>query len=253
MENPCLASAFADPKAASQEDNAPCRARGWDNNALPDRAWWADLSWKEVHTLGASTFVQVPERFRGAFLEARRKALEVLAEARQTGDSTAEWKCFLVLELLLLGHPRGEGTCAELLEERLAWFWGGQWSALWASARSCRRGAPSSTQQNSAKQRATRVQTLGASGDEARALQAATPGKLAPCTQAALDKARDCFPRGAPGNSQSGSRARQEPSAELEEQVAAEVCRLLKRHLKLAAPGLLGTRLDHLSLCVDDP
>ena len=253
VENPRLASAFADPEAPSQEDSAPSRAPSWDNNALPNRAWWAELSWKEVHTLGASTFVQVPERFRGAFSEARRKALEVLAEARQTEESGAEWKCFLVLELLLLGHPRGEGTCAELLEERLAWFWGGQWSALWASARNCRKTPASTTQQSSDKQRAARVQTLGASGEEARALQAATSSKLAPRTQNTLDKTRECFPTARPSSSQSGGRERQEPSAELQEQVAAQAFRLLRKHPKLSAPGLLGTRLEHLSLSVDDP
>ena len=190
-----------------------------------------------AHT-GCQHFVQVPERFRGAFLEARRNALEVWAEARPTGDSVAEWKGFLVLELLVLSHPRGEGTCAEPLEERLAWCGGGQWFARWASARNCRRAPPSSTQ-SSDKQRAARVQTLGAGGEEARALQAAIFDKLAPRAQATLNKSRDCFPSGSSSSSQSGSQARQKSSSEFQEQVAAEVIRLFGNDPKLPAPGLL--------------
>ena len=36
-------------------------------------------------------------------------------------------------------------------------------------------------------------------------------------------------------------------------QVKLEVCTLLKRPPRLTAPGLLGSRLEHLSLCSDSP
>ena len=166
---------------------------------------------------------------------------------------------FLLLELFLLGHPRGEGTAAELLEERLALFWGGQWSTLWAFARSCRQPPPSSERQCSDKQRAARVQTLGANGEESRALAAATSQKLAPRTQETLRKTRECFPHGNVGSSMNATDSSNSssnsnnnlpgpPSAELLDEVTAEVEKLLKKPPKLTAPGLLGTRLEHLSM-----
>ena len=87
--------------------------------------------------------MQVPDRHRGAMLEVRQKSLEVLMAARRAGDSTAEWKCFLLTDLLLLYKVEGAGTCAEQLEERLAWFWGGQWTAMWAAVSGGKRASPS--------------------------------------------------------------------------------------------------------------
>ena len=223
----------------------------WDAKVLPNKEWWARLSLVDASRLGIGTFVQIPDRFRGAFVDARRKVLEVLAEARQRGDACEEWKCFLVFELLLLSRSRNEGTCAELLEERLAWIWGGQWGALWASAKQCR-SSPPGTKRASDKQIAARVQTLGASGEEGRALVAANAGRLAPRTQVALDKIRRCFPEDEAAGVMPPS-AVFSPSQGLLDEVAAAVSTMLRRPPKLTAPGLLGTRLEHLSLMVDDP
>ena len=104
----------------------------WAESVLPDRSWWVNLSWSSVLRLGARTFVQVPDRFRGAFVTARRKSLEVLAAATDAGsDCEAEWKMALTFEALLLATTRTDTTCAELLEERLALWWSGRWAALW--------------------------------------------------------------------------------------------------------------------------
>ena len=43
------------------------------------------------------------------------------------------------------------------------------------------------------------------------------------------------------------------PSPELREEVEEEIVRLLCRAPHLASPGLLGTRLEHLAICRDDP
>ena len=130
---------------------------------------------------------------------------------------------------------------------------GGQWKALWASARQCRAIPPSHNVQTSDKKRAARVQTLGASGEEARALAAATSARIAPRTQATLDKVKDCFATAPSAAAAAAATSRTPPSEQLLEAVATHVRRVLKEHPKLTAPGMLGTRLEHLGLLGDDP
>ena len=137
----------------------------WEEQLLPDAAWWDTLRWEDALKAGATTFVQVPDRFRGALQEARHKALEVLKRARGTSEAEREWKLVLLMDMLLLSKSSEAATCGELLEERLAWFWGGQWAALWASTRAGRIVPRGSREQND-KQRAARVHTLAASGEE---------------------------------------------------------------------------------------
>ena len=142
--------------------------------------------------------MQIPDRFRGAVLQAKRKTLEVLREARRNGDASEEWKAFLTLDLLLLSNSREASTCAESLEERLAWFWGGQWTALWTSVRHGKK-LPTAAAKQTDKQKAARVHTLAAAGEEGRALRAVTGTKLAPRTLETLGKVRACFPPASAG------------------------------------------------------
>ena len=224
----------------------------WDQNRIPNSGWFDDLSWESLLKLGATTYVQIPERFRGAVLTARRKTLEALAAATDEGeDSTSAWKLTLLLDSLLLSSSRAGGaTCAELLEERLAWFWGGQWAELWTDAA----GRPPPTTQTPAtsKQTAARVHTLAAAGEISRALGSVTSAKLAPRTADTFTKLRNCFPPRA-SNEAWQPAPRPAPDEELQEAVKREAQRLLRRPPKLTAPGLLGTRLEHLADLTDDP
>ena len=107
--------------------------------------------------------------------------------------------------------------------------------------------------QTSDKQRAARVQTLGASCEEARALVAATAARLAPRTQDTLNRVKQCFPPPTIAAEMLPPHARSLPSQELLDEVAAQVSSLLRRPPKLTAAGLTGTRLEHLSVTADDP
>jgi hypothetical protein len=174
--------------AAAEDTNAAQQAR--EDNRLPDKAWWDSVSWPAALRLGSTTYVQVPDRFRDAVVTARRKALQVLAAATERGDAaTAEWKLTLLFDSLLLHSSETDATCAELLEERLAWWWGGQWSTLWASAAAGRltpktlpRTASDKQKAASDKQKAARVHTLASAGELGRALGAVSSARLAPRT-----------------------------------------------------------------------
>ena len=243
------------PPQAVEDDGAEAEAglrHSWETNCLPARDWWKGLPWSAALRVGSPTFVQVPERFRGAVLAARHKALEVLTAACGRQDAAEEWKFFLLFDTLLLARPRTGGpTCAELLEERLAWWWGGQWQLLWASAVGGAAPPPPRARQTD-KQRAARVHALAAAGEEGRALSAVRAGRPAPRTQATLDKLRECFPTAASPQTAT-AHAPVPPSADLRESVEDQVCRLLRSPPRLTAPGLLGSRLEHLAACCDDP
>ena len=104
------------------------------------------------------TFVQVPDRFLGALSNARGKVLEVVQEARASGgNDTQELKALLLLDALLLSQGRSGETCGALLEERLSWWWGGQWAALWCSATGGSKAPPATRGANDDKARAKRV------------------------------------------------------------------------------------------------
>ena len=100
------------------------------------------------------------------------------------------------------------------------------------------------------------MHTLAAAGEESRALAAAVGAELAPRTGATLDQLRASFPpdERAPAAEQPQPPQRlphAPPSAELREQVEEEVLKLLRRPPRLTAPGLLGTRLEHLAAGAD--
>ena len=218
---------------------------------LPGREWWDRLDWATTLRASQTTYVQVPERLRGAFTAARGKALEVWADAVDRGAAGAEWKALLALDLLLLAHGRSAATCAEQLEERLALWWGGQWEALWTSVVKLAPPPPSPHQASGNRQRAARVQTLASAGEEGRALTAVSGAKLAPRTPQTFSKLEELFfdtelPRAAPVQ-------RTPPTPELRQQVEEEVLRLLLKPPRLTSPGLLGTRLEHLAACSEDP
>ena len=125
------------PRASAQQEGTSTQlengaSNAWDDNRIPNQAWLDNLTWESLLKVGANTYVQIPDRFLDAVLTARRKTLEATAAATDAGeDSTAAWKLTLLLDSLLLSNSRPGATCAEVLEERLAWFWGGQWAELW--------------------------------------------------------------------------------------------------------------------------
>ena len=222
----------------------------WDRNGLPNKAWWSALQWGDILSSGATTYVQVPERYRGAVLAARQKTLEVLSHAKELGPAHEEWKLFLTLDLLLLSRTDSGSTCAGVLEERLAWFWGSQWGALWHSLRAGRGHATKGHTATTLKQKVQRVHTLAASGEVGRALTACTSGRMASRTPQTIAQVRECFPveTGAAAPRFAGGTF----DREFVEAVEVEIRDLLRKPPKLSAPGILGTRLEHLSIANDD-
>ena len=224
----------------------------WAEASLPNPEWWQRVSLTAALQKAQTTFVQIPDRILGGVLTARAKALEVLSAAWERGADENEWKAFLLFDALLLSHGGAGTTNAELLEERLAWWWGGQWETLWDSAFGRQALAPATrTTAQSDRQRATRVHTLAANGEEGRALSAVSSSKPAPRTPETLQKLKDLFPQAATQSATSNNR--QPPTEQLREEVEEEVVRLLTRAPRLTSPGLLGTRLEHLVSCRDDP
>ena len=112
---------------------------------------------------------------------------------------------------------------------------------------------PTSTAQSSAKQKAARVHTLGASGEEARALAAATAVKHAARNADTLKKTRQLFQELPEEHSGDIPMQPVVVNHQLTEQVATKIAQLLRKHPRLTAPGLLGTRLEHLAVAADDP
>ena len=114
----------AGPNTVADHGYDDAARKAWDDDSLPNRSWWDGFSFERAPKLGSNTFVQVPDRFRGAFVAARRKTLEMLfARTARGEDATSEWKLTLHFDTLLLAST-GDGRCAELFEERLALFWG---------------------------------------------------------------------------------------------------------------------------------
>ena len=225
--------------------------RDWHELRLPNRNWWRDLDLNMASRTLRQTFIQVPDRLHGALTAARGKLAEVLAEARARNDALAEWKAFLLFDAMLLAHGRAHATCSDELEERLQWFWGGQWKALWSSSTGASTPPPSARSAASDKQTARRVQTLAASGEEGRALAAATAGKLAPRTPETLIKIKAHFDENSADNDMRDVRGPR-PSDDLRQEVKEEVAKLLSKPARLTSPGLLGSRLEHLATCRDD-
>ena len=127
--------------------------------------WWQRLDWATLLRASQQTYVQVPDRLRGAYTTARGKLLEVLDKADAAGDSEAKWKALLAFDLLLLGNSRAT-TCAEKLEEQLPLWWGGQWDALWTALVRTTPPPPTASAHTLAteRQKAKRVHTLAAAG-----------------------------------------------------------------------------------------
>jgi hypothetical protein len=98
------------------------------------------------------------------------------------------------------------------------------------------------------------VHTLAAAGEEGHALAATTSSRPAPRTAETLRKVKQLFPESAVGNNFAGSLAAAPgPTEELRQQVEGEVHKLLLQPPRLTAPGLLGTRLEHLAACSEHP
>jgi hypothetical protein len=254
--------ALAEGRVGSESatDDTPSRTEGgmlhdeWQHMRLPEKEWWASLSWDSVLRVGFQTFVQIPDRWRGAYAAARKQNLEVLTKACNQGEAEAEWKAFILFDALLLSRDRGGATCAEMLEERLALWSGGQWAALLESARGSTSPPGRATGKASDKKRAARVHALAAAGEQGRALAALAASPPAPRTADTLQKLRELFPEA----SQQQDPAPQQPGGfapiteEFRSEVEANVMDLLRKARKLSAPGLLGCRLEHLSVCKDN-
>ena len=150
MDMPDLPTALpADPEAVRRQ---------WSENILPGKDWWEALDWQAALRLTNETFVQIPDRFRGALSNVCGKSLEVLKAARARGDAESEWKAFLFMYSMLLS--KSAMTCGESLEERLPMWWGAQWDALWTASVACKPPPPVQTGKEADKQRAKRVHTL---------------------------------------------------------------------------------------------
>ena len=149
----------------------------WADQRLRGRASWEQFSWDSLLRLGRTTYVQVPDRLCNAVAHARRQVLEALAAVRETGDnSEPEWKCALLFDLLLLSRMPSDETCAEALEERLAWWAGAQWESLWGAVAGPATQPPAATTRTD-KAKADRVHTLAASGEEGRAQEPTRPSE----------------------------------------------------------------------------
>ena len=100
------ARAVLDRLAASTADDEEMPERGttdgdvgvarqvWDDNCLPDEQWWQGVVLESALKRGRGTFVQTPERYRGAVQRAREKALRVLIAAWGRGPAESEWEIF---------------------------------------------------------------------------------------------------------------------------------------------------------------
>ena len=95
------------------------------------------------------------------------------------------------------------------------------------------------------------MHTLAASGEEGRALAAVSAQPPAPHTDDTFKLLGDLFP--ARPSTEEALPAALPFDTAFQQEVAAEVQKLLKRPPKLSAPGLFGTRLEHLRACTDDP
>ena len=141
-------------------------------------------------------------------------------------------------------------SCAEALEERLAWWAGAQWEALWGAVAGPPTQPPATTARTT-KAKADRVHTLVASGEEGRALAAVAAEPPAPRTDETFERLRDLSP--VRPETEAALPAAVAFDRDFQQEVAKEVQKLLRRPPKLTAPGLFGTRLEHLSACTDDP
>ena len=109
-----------------QQEDEDSSKLDWHELRLPNRSWWEELDLQAARPKLRTTFVQIPDRWQGAYSNARGKFLEVHDAAMARGSSTAEWKALLLFDSLLLAHGRTNAACSKELEERLQWFWGGQ-------------------------------------------------------------------------------------------------------------------------------
>ena len=251
VENRTDATTAAEMEPGAAE-STPVLESAWQDQRLPRRRFWEDLSWDALLRLGRTTFVQVPDRLHSSFTHARTQALEALADARAAGrDEEAEWKCSLLFEVLLLSRGPSGTTCGELLEERLAWWREARWEALWGAVAGPPTPPPEARQQTK-KAQATRVHTLAAAGEEGRALAATSAETPAPRTQETYDRLGDLFLKTSTTHPTAPTTPLQQDPA-FQREVALEVKKLLNRPAKLTAPGLFGTRLEHLAACAADP
>ena len=111
---------------------------------------------------------------------------------------------------------------------------------------------PPKARRQTKKAQATRVHTLAAAGEEGRALAATSAETPAPRTQETYDQLGDLFLKTSTTHPTAPTTPLQQDPA-FQREVAQEVQKLLNRPAKLTAPGLFGTRLEHLAACAADP
>ena len=231
------------------------KSLSWDDLVLPNRSWWETLPWEAVVRVGWPTFVQVPDRFRGALIAARSALLDALAAADGRGDTEPEWKALLLFDSLPFPGPPGlRGDLFGVPRGAVGVVSGRSMGRAVGRRRWPRSAAKDGSHQESDERKAARVHTLAATGEEGRALQAMHGAPPAPRTAHTLQRLRANFPDTAlPPTAAPGALAGAPPSDDTRERVREEVAKLLRRHPRLTAPRLLGARLVHLATTADDP
>ena len=218
----------------------PDPSQSWAGLQLPNRTWWSRLSLMDALQVGTTTFVQVPDRLRGAVITARQGTLRTLFAALERGEpAVEELKAAILFDFCLLAKGRSQVACASLLEERLEWWRGGQWSTMWASLQEGGRASPPPLAKGTSKRKAARVHTLASAGEEGRALAAAAAGHLAERTTETYTKLCACFPQSGSSSGVAGSAVARDISQERVSELEDEVLQLLRRAPRLSAPGLL--------------
>ena len=213
---------------------------------LPSAAFFQGLSWADMRCITGDTFVQVPQRLEDAFCEALAVTLR---EINTDLDScVTAWKAFLMLTWLLLYRPRDiqDGdSCASLLTERLDRFWHGDVEAIYrehcSDAKRARR--PARRQGESDKVLSRKVKTLARANECGRALRAldgVAPVSITPAIANELIVEQ---------RQSSMSTEVDVPAPDIdEERLAVSMARECAKQPRLAAPGPLQMRNEHLML-----
>ena len=229
--------------------------------------WWDTVSWSDFRKLHALTLVDVPKNCRAAYADL---VVSVIAEvedaepAMLAGDPLPRqraWMKLSVLDAMVLNSTRSPGESQSVaLLRRVRAFQAGQWETLWQEAtrpQGTRRLAEMTHEERERKV-AAKVQALALAGQAKRAARAAI-AKPPPITDPAREaELKTLFPA-APARTPSRGHV---PPVErtlpeewttpqgvlLIQQMHDRVCDNIRRPNRLAQPGPMATRAEHLEL-----
>ena len=218
-------------------------------NELLDLSWFAGLTWDRIGSLRGATFVQIPARHTFAVQQAQQAILRALLHhPSKSAAAEAAWKALMLVSWLLLAKPLDteEGSCAQLLDERLELLWSEDWSTLWALTHGdCEKGPPRDREpdpESKLKSKARKVATLVRAGERGRALAAARHADPVPLTPAVFRELQALYPV----DPDPAARITSTPiSNATHHAIQAQVARTLKRMPRLSEPGPLGMRAEH--------